>query len=151
MIRVRTLGVAALALALAVMVSSTKAADETKKKEHAGVHGVVVKIVKDTDKTGSFTIKQEEKNAKTAGTQTTAAKADVPAEETTFKVTADTKFTQVAHKKKDASAADAKAEPEGEAATFGDLKEGDVVVVEAKDGVALSVKFHTAHKKKPAA
>ncbi len=32
MIRVRTLGVATLALALAVMVSYTKAADETKKK-----------------------------------------------------------------------------------------------------------------------
>ena len=149
MSRIRTLGVAALALALAAMVSSARAADETKKKDHAGVHGVVKTITKDTDTTGSFTITVEVKKAKAAETKTLDAKADdAKAEEMTFKVTADTKFAKVAHKKKDA-AADAKAEPESTPATFADLKEGDHVAVEATAGVATTVNIHPAHKKKP--
>ena len=147
--QIRTLGVAALVVALAAAVSSARAADENKKKEHAAIHGVVVKIEKDANKeTGTFTIKTGGKNAKTG--------EETPVEEVKFKVTADTKFFKVSHKEKKAAAADAtaakdaKAAPELTPATFGDLKEGDVAAVEAKDGVAVSVKFHAGHKKKPA-
>lgn len=153
MSRIRTLGVAALALALAAMVSSTKAADENKKKDHGGVHGVVLKVEKATDTTGSFTIKVEEKKAKDAAATTTEAKAgDAKGEEKTFMVTADTKFVKVAHKKKDAAAADAKAEAEETPATFADLKEGEHVAVEATGDAATLVKIHGGKKaKKPAA
>jgi hypothetical protein len=144
--QIRNLGVAALVVALAAAVSSVRAADENKKKDHA-IHGVVIKIEKDGDKdTGTFTVKTGGKNAKTG--------EETPVEEKTFKVTAATTFAKVSHKKKDkaaTAAADAKAEPESTPATFADLKEGDVAAVEAKDGVAVSVKFHAPGKKKPAA
>jgi hypothetical protein len=147
MSRIRTLGVAALVMALAVAASSARAADETKKSDSASIHGVVTAITVDADKKdiGTFTIKPEAKKSKDA-----AAAAAAPAEAVTFTVTKETKFTKVAHKKKgDAAAA---ADDKGEAATFADLKEGDIVAVEAdKDGkTALSVKFHTPGKKKPA-
>jgi hypothetical protein len=146
MSRIRTLGVAALVMALAVAASSARAADENKKSDSA-IHGVVtaINMDKDNDVIGTFTIQPAAKKSKDA--------ADAPAaEKMTFKVKADTKFAKVAHKKKDAAAtaADAKAEPESTPATFADLNTGDVVAVEAKDGVAVSVKFHTPRKKKPA-
>jgi hypothetical protein len=146
MSRIRTLGVAALVMALAVAASSARAADENKKSDSA-IHGVVTAINMDKDKDndviGTFTIQPAAKKSKDA--------ADAPAaEKMTFKVKADTKFAKVAHKKKDAAAADAKAEPESTPATFADLNTGDVVAVEAKGGVAVSVKFHTPRKKKPA-
>jgi hypothetical protein len=149
MSRIRTLGVAALVLSLAAMVSSVRAADENKKKEHA-IHGVVVKVEKDADKdSGSFTVKIQERKAKGADTKTADATA---AEEMKFKVTTETKFLKVSRKKKAdaAAAADAKAEPESTPATFADLKDGDVVAVEANDGVAVTVKFHAPRKKKAA-
>jgi hypothetical protein len=153
MSRIRTLSVAALVMALAVAASSARAADEKKvdekKSDSGAVHGVVVAIVRDADKDkGTFTVKVHEgKKAKDA----VDAK---DAEPTTFKVNEKTTFAKVAPKKKDptATAADEKAEPESTPATFADLKEGDVVAVVAKDGVAVSVKFHAGHKpKKPAA
>jgi hypothetical protein len=144
MSRIRTLGVAALAMALAVAASSARAADETKKSDSASIHGVVTAITVDAANkdVGTFTIKPAAKKTKDA--------ADAaPAEAITFKVTKETKFTKEAQKKKgDAAAA---ADDKGEAATFADLKEGDHVAVEAKDGVATSVKFHAPGKKKPAA
>ncbi len=147
MSRIRTLGVAALVMALAVAASSARAADENKKKDSA-VHGVVTAINPDAANkdVGTFTIKPAGKKAKDAADAT-------PAEPTTFKVTEKTTFAKVSRKKKGAATAAAgeKAEPESTPATFADLKEGDVVAVEAKDGVALSVKFHAGHKqKKPA-
>jgi hypothetical protein len=145
MSRIRTLGVAALVMALAVAASSARAADENKKKDSA-IHGVVTAVTPDAANkdVGTFTIKPAGKKAKDAAAAT-------PVEPTTFKVTEKTTFAKVSRKKKGAAAADAKAEPESTPATFADLKEGDVVAVEAKDGVALSVKFHAARKqKKPA-
>jgi hypothetical protein len=147
MSRIRTLGVAALVMALAVAASSARAADETKKSDSASIHGVVTAITVDAANkdVGTFTVKPEAKKSKDA------AAAAAPAEAVTFTVTKETKFAKVAHKKKgDAAAA---ADDKGEAATFADLKEGDIAVVEAdKDGkTALSVKFHTPGKKKPAA
>ena len=137
MSRIRTLGVAALVMALAVAASSARAADENKKKEHA-IHGAVVKIEKDADKeTATFTVKTGGKNAKTG--------EETPVEEKKFTVTTETTFAKVAHKKKGEDAA-----PPDEKATFGDLKVGDIVAVEAKEGVAVSVKFHAPGKKKPA-
>jgi hypothetical protein len=141
MSRIRTLSVTALVMALAVAASSARAADETKKSESAAVHGVVTAISMDKakDAIGTFTVKPAAKKSKDAA----AAPA---AEPITFKVTKDTTFAKTAHKKKGDAAA-----PADEAATFADLKEGDVVAVEAKDGVATSVKFHAPAKKKPAA
>jgi hypothetical protein len=148
MSRIRTLGVAALVMALAVAASSARAADETKKSDSASIHGVVTAITVDAANkdVGTFTVKPEAKKSKDA------AAAAAPAEAVTFTVTKETKFAKVAHKKKGDAAA-AAADDKGEAATFADLKEGDIAVVEAdKDGkTALSVKFHTPGKKKPAA
>ena len=92
---------------------------------------------KDKDVIGTFTVKLAKKKDAAADAAT--------AEPMTFKVTKDTTFAKTARKKKGEAA------PAAEAAAFADLKDGDVVAVEAKDGVATSVKFHAPGKKKPAA
>jgi pectin methylesterase-like acyl-CoA thioesterase len=141
MSRIRTLSVAALVMALAVAASSARAADD-KKSDSTAIHGAVTAISmekdsKDATVIGTFTIKP-------------GKKAKDPAE-TTFKVTADTKFVKGAHKKKGSTtttAADEKAD--STPPTFADLKEKDHVAVEAdKDGKALSVTISSP--KKPAA
>lgn len=144
MSRIRTLSVAALVMALAVAASSARAADETKKSDSPAVRGVVTAINTDKDKDviGTFTVKPMARRSKDA-----AAAAAPAAEPVTFKVTKDTTFAKTTRKKKGDAAA-----PADEAATFADLKVDDVVTVEAKDGVATSVKFRAGRKSnKPAA
>lgn len=134
MSRIRTLGVAALVMTLALAASTVWAA----KKADNAIHGKVTAITKTTDNTGSFVVAVHAKKSKTADAAATA-------EEKTFKVDAKTTFMKVMHKKGEAATE--------EAATFADLKKGDEVAVESTDGVtATSVKFHAGRKaKKPAA
>ena len=140
MSRIRTLSVAALVMALAVAASSARAADENKKSDSA-IHGAVTAI--STDK-GTFTVQPTAQKAKDAAADAT------PAATITFTVNEKTTFAKMARRRKgDAAAA---ADDKGEDAKFADLKVDDVVVVEAKDGVATSVKFRAGRKpKKPAA
>jgi len=132
MSRIRTLGVAALVMALAVMASSARAADEAKKSDDA-IRGVVKKdsITKD-----GFTV-------------TLRAKKGETGEDKTFTVTDATEFFKVSRKKAEAGE---KATEESMKAKFAELKEGDIVTVESKDGkTALTVKFREGRKPKKTA
>jgi hypothetical protein len=137
MSRIRTLGVAALVMALAVAASSARAADEPKKSDSGAFHGVVKSIAKD-----AFTVTLRAKKGETASP-----------EEKTFTVvtegTTPTVFFKVSYKKAEAGE---KATEESTPAKFADLKEGDHVdvVADSKGKTAKSVKFHTPRKKKPA-
>ena len=138
--RIRILGFAVAVLALAVAATSASAAEQGKGKKHKGrhAHGVVTKIDKDKDG-GSFTVKITEHKKKDAAA--TAAPAETPPVEKTFKVTADTKFFKAPDKKGD----------EKQPAAFGDLKDGEHVVVSFEGDVAKEVTIHGRHHKKKAA
>ena len=133
MSRIRTLGIAALALALALMVTTTQAAEKGKKKGHA-VRGVVTNI--DTAK-NTFTVTIHKKGG----------------DEETKVFTVDEKtttFVKGVRKQKGQAAADAQPETP---LKFTDLKEKAVVTVEATaDGKATKVSIYAPRKpKKPAA
>ena len=130
---IRTLFVVAAGLALVAATPSTQAAEDGKKakKEHH-VKGVVAEIKKDADKdSGTITVKiPEHKNKKTGEVK--------PAEEKTFQVTDATKWLRVSGKK---GALDK------DPITFGQVKEGEHVVLEVKGDVVVEGAIHQ-HKKK---
>jgi hypothetical protein len=129
---IRTLVVAFVGLGLVAAAPSAQAKAEKAAKGHH-VHGVVSEVKKDADKDkGTFTVHiPEHKNKKTGETK--------PAEDKTFQVTEATKFIEVSGNK---------GETKEEAATFAQLKEGEIAVVAFKGDEAVEVKFHAKHGKK---
>ena len=139
MFRIHVLAAAAGVLALVAATSSVQAKAGAK-KEHA-LHGVVVKVEKDADKdSGKITVKTGGMNKKTG--------VEAPIVERTIRVTDATTFAKVSHKP--GAVKGEKGSLETTPAVFGQLKDGDHVMIEVKAGAAVEVKFHGHHHKKTA-
>jgi hypothetical protein len=121
-----------LGLALTLATSTAEAAKGKKKKEHAH-RGVVEAVNLDKDKdSGTITIKAHGKKKK-KGAEAAAAKDE------TFKLTAKTKVERIAGKKGNKTT---------EAGKLSELKPGEQVIVESKEGVAEEIKIVAKKKGK---
>jgi hypothetical protein len=141
----RTLAVVAVGLlVVAAFSNADDAAKKGKKKAH-GVHGVVTEIKKDGDKdSGTITVTVHGKKGKNGAAATEAVTK-------TYKITTETTFETVKHKKSEVKGQ--KGEVETTTVKFADLKEKAHVVLVLKEGsddtvASVKINLHDGKKKK---